>query len=214
MNDDDLAVDNLSFSDCGTQLIVKWHGHAHPKVISIGGNSTYRDAAALQPHHMPCGLGTVRISEGHIGNMTSYNTGLHSGQVRLHRNSQGDQSFQRLEVSFAEPLHSGVSLTRVSNSAEQIQPILSLPNTDAARHLNVSAYMPRSRDEKIKIILNKASQPWGGFSSPVDTQFPAVAVKDRRAVRQSTERHLLEMGSDIKDEATSSLWTPERPKMG
>ncbi|RYP48519.1 hypothetical protein DL768_005598 [Monosporascus sp. mg162] len=146
--------------------------------------------------------------------MTSYNSGLHSGQVRLHRDSQGDQSFQRLEVSFAEPLHSGVSLTRVSNGAEQIQPILSLPNRDATRHLNVSAHIPRSRDEKIKIVLNKASHPWCGLSNPVDTQFPEVAVKDRRAVRESTESHLPEMSSDFKDEETSSLRAAERPKMG
>jgi hypothetical protein len=108
--------------------------------------------------------------------------------MQLGQNSQGDTTFQRLDISRNGP--AGVDLVEVDGNVEYRQPILSLPKSEANEDLRVSIQPSTSRDEKITIILHKAAQPWYSLSNRGGEDFPRIVKKDRRAIRPARKRML------------------------
>lgn len=188
--DHNMTIESMSFSDCGTQLIVKWHEDPLVKVISIEKwiSTTSVSPRAAASSSSSLALAMSRKSCGELGRIPLYSASLiQSGTIHLHHDDQEQPAFDILQVSNSENGSSSVSLKRshLDKSEGIDQPILSLPDVDASRHLAVTVQPRWIKDERIRLILNKASRPWYRFSQPTDLHFPAVASKDQRALKRS-----------------------------
>ncbi|KAL2075301.1 hypothetical protein VTL71DRAFT_244 [Oculimacula yallundae] len=74
-------------------------------------------------------------------------------------------------------LHLRLRQDRYGSSQDSLE-IAKLPSWAGKRMANVSVQMPKSRDEMVKIVLNKAAKPWYGMSDPVDNHLPAFVQRD------------------------------------
>jgi hypothetical protein len=184
------VAEEINFTECGTSLLIKYSSSSCPQKRTVGKTILYRDAIkAFHPVDKLEVSEEIIVSTQHIGVISMQQVGsLNSGHMQLGQNSQGDTTFQRLDISRNGP--AGVDLVEVDGNVEYRQPILSLPKSEANEHLRVSIQPSTSRDEKITIILHKAAQPWYSLSNRGGEDFPRIVKKDRRAIRPAKKRML------------------------
>lgn len=95
-------------------------------------------------------------------------------------------------------------MVQVDDDVEEIQPIISLPSTTANSHTKISVHAPKSREEKITVILHKAAQPLYSFSGDNGTEDPIIVKKDQRAIRPIRKRKALEAPPNLNAATKSS----------
>lgn len=57
---------------------------------------------------------------------------------------------------------------------------MKLPTWASNENANIAIRTPETKDEMIKIILNKAAKPWYGMADPVNEHLPAVIEPAKR----------------------------------
>jgi hypothetical protein len=65
---------------------------------------------------------------------------------------------------------------------ERSKDIIKLPSWAGIGRVDVDARMPNEPDEMIKIVLNKAAQPWYGMSETENAHLPAFIERDPKSL--------------------------------
>jgi hypothetical protein len=94
--------------------------------------------------------------------------------------SRADQAPLRAFRSHDNSLH--VQAWPDRGNAHTSREITKLPSWAGPKSANISVRIPQDREEMVKIILNKAPQPWYGMSEPADTHLPAFIQRDQRSL--------------------------------
>jgi hypothetical protein len=113
-----------------------------------------------------------------------------SDKIQAIQKRDGKMACQRVVLSRTGA--TGVDLVQIDDDVEETQPLISLPNTTANSHTKISVHAPKSREEKITVILHKAAQPLYSFSGDNGTEDPIIVKKDQRAIRPTRKRKALE----------------------
>jgi hypothetical protein len=184
---------DLTFSDRGTEVIVKLDGETHPKVISIECDRSYQQALALDEtrirahralrrHHespddatSPRGLALAQLAP------------LGYGQSIRSRGWDGT-AFNEIVLS-TNGSQRDLEFKHQSSKTEETQSLLSLPNWSGIENIHVSVRPPTTQQEEMTIILNKAQKTWCAPSTPADEHLPAIVRKDVRALGRVRKRN-------------------------
>jgi hypothetical protein len=172
----------LNFSACGTQFIVKFSEAFLPQVHSITSDPVYQWAlsqvqSANYEDTVSDKRNSQRLTKFHHGPMLdSRSTNFDIGQITA------TQSSSTQAVLSTKNARRDIQIKhRTSEGVEETQPLLSLPRWEGLDAVSVGVHAC-SRDEKIRIVLNKAAQPSYSLDEPAEVKFPAVIKKDARAL--------------------------------
>ncbi|KAH6679199.1 hypothetical protein B0J14DRAFT_649592 [Halenospora varia] len=185
------GIDHLEFSSCGTQIVAKITGTRHTQVISIEENVLHNAATEAERLERK-----RRIQSFH-------------GSNNNHKRSKSDRSYNEIEKtatgsftalffpnSKAHEVHlsSGgsqreVQITNYFDYSQETQQVVSLPSWRGIDNVGVGIHQSNTREEKLKIILNKTMQPWYNLSDPVDENLPAFVQKDKSVLEAPRSSH-------------------------
>jgi hypothetical protein len=184
------GVEYLNFSACGTQVIVKFCGRFLPEVHSIKSDPVYQWALkqnkAQSREHGP--LGTQKHHRSNFSNGGELAVASHPKSLGLDRIVANDSSSHGVVLSSSRSKRE-IQVIQRSEGVEEAQPLVSLPNWEGIDDINISITTPSTRDERVKIILNKAAKPWYSLSDSPDVNLPAIVQKDTRALVPSRKRN-------------------------
>ena len=182
------SIEYLNFSTCGTQVIIKHHEQALQDVCSIQSNPVYQTAMEQHSQQRPLNaLSTAQVScpnhdrsrsEDTLEKSSSTNelseifTATHSRKAELATNDSKRE----------------IRIKRISQRGEEVQPLLLLPDMHSADIIRFQVGAPMTREQKIRIVLHKAEQPWYTISGPADVALPALVEKDVRALAPLQKR--------------------------
>ncbi|KAH6714527.1 hypothetical protein BKA61DRAFT_673850 [Leptodontidium sp. MPI-SDFR-AT-0119] len=168
----------IQFSDCGSDVIFSepLEGRARRTPIPHRVLQFQQMVAVWNP-------ASTELTTG------SWNKDTHwrspspgSREIQRHR-SWGSNSRTNLTLdTFHSPdnnLH--LRLRQNRHSPQGSREISKLPSWAGSGMANINVQLPESRDEMVKIILNKAAKPWYGMSEPVDNHLPAFIQRDPRS---------------------------------
>lgn len=180
----------MSFSDCGRSLVIQRHGFPHPSIKSIEkclcfkrrqnkGKSDRKSRSERSIVHS-----TVRVGE-----VLAYDTGtLRSGQIQHFAGPHGSQHTQHLQVTVSGVAGIGLVQSHSGHNGDvtSLQPMVALPSTAGTHHLHVNMELPQSKEELIKLIVNKSAQPVYSLDDDQDRHFPAMITKNQKALNMAS----------------------------
>jgi len=184
------SVERINFSACGTQIIVKAVGSPHPEIHSIEADPVYQLA------HEQANRESNRRSKNLLGKRRR-STGGNDGELALQFQPQSSNQITghmsaTHKVAVSSIIRRGVGNVhrevQVTNQAGGVQHLLSLPNWNGIDNITINVRAPIDRDERIRIILNKAAKPWYSLSEPENVNLPAIVQKDVRALAPSSQQ--------------------------
>lgn len=183
------TVSSLSFSECGQSLVIQRLGFPHPSIKSIEKCACFKrrlrkgqSRQQTQPVH------TLEHRTAKLGDVVAYDAGsLRSGQVQHFVGPNGSQLSQHLQVNVGGVAGIGLvqSHSRENGDVTTRQPIVALPSTASVNHLQANMQVPRSKEEPIKLIVNKTAHPLYSLEDEQDRHFPAMISKNQTALRAS-----------------------------
>lgn len=182
------SVEYLNFSTCGTQVIIKYHDQALQDVCSIQSNPVYQ--VAMEQHSKQRPLNALSTAQETCPNQVRARS-----ENALEKSSSSNELSETFVATHARnvELSTNKSIKEVrikgrSQREEEVQPLLFLPEVQSADTLRFQVRAPVTREQKIRIVLHKAEQPWNTVSNPADAFFPAVVEKDVRALAPLQKR--------------------------
>jgi len=176
----------VSFSSCGEYLVTKQCPSSYAKIRPIPPhllqsgtrvlrrcsktpNPANEDALVKGPTFGSLG---VLPASGELVRGEAISCGING----LAKGVRTIQSTENLELQLWQTGEAGESSKTIE--------LTRLPEWDNIGNVEVSIHMPRSRDEIVRIILNKAAKPWNDFSEAPDTHLPAVIARDQRSLKR------------------------------
>lgn len=94
------------------------------------------------------------------------------------------------------PPTANLTKSEVMSRNQEVLSLTALPNWPSIKDANLTVKMPMNREEKVKIILNKAAKRWYSLSDPADEQLPAIVHRDQRSLRPVSHTNpLIEQGN-------------------
>ena len=89
---------------------------------------------------------------------------------------------------------------KMESAKEEVVELTALPGWQGLKDTDTTVQMPMNRDEKIKIILNKAGKRFYSTIDPKDSHLPAIIHRDQKALCQphseiSNQRRALHLPS-------------------
>lgn len=171
----------IEFSACGRMIVTTYS--SHPEIRPIPGSITRSQKTGYWPTDSSSPSDTPRKSalalwkpEGDIIGPCHMTT-LVSGEGQLARTSITNSAV-------------GLSYWAQNASGEMQQSAgfeaIVLPSWPEVHTTAASVIWPQSRDELIRIVLNKTPQPWYGFENEMDAHFPAVIDQDQRLIKRTS----------------------------
>jgi hypothetical protein len=186
------AVEVLTFSACGTQVIVKTYSDFLPSVHSITESAPYKWALTIDetnttntdsPEKKP--IGTDKQA-GMVA--TSSTASLIQGQLVV--NAKGSINTTLQAKYNSQCADRSVEIVERSAGVERRQHIVSLPRWAHVEDTEISVRAPTTKDQRITIVLNKAAKPWYTlpYRQPQQHHLPALLRKDVRALGKAKKR--------------------------
>ena len=116
---------------------------------------------------------------------------------------EGDGPMDMTHVSSTEASVSihHLSTNSLGTTVHESLLLVEMPMWPGVEDLDVDVALPRTKDDPVRIILNKAAQPWSDLSEPENKHFPAIMTRKQKSLRTPTreilheELHIL-MGND------------------
>lgn len=157
------------------------------RTFSIKEHPVYRDALQFskrgQSHSAPFPPHETSLIQSTSTIHSADENGL---SLSWTRNNNGNEIFSNISIHTPRRAGMQISLVCQEEQLKTSQPILCLPNWRSARGVDVNVKVPSSREEKLKIIINKAAQPTYTMANENDTNLPAVVFKDQRILSTPT----------------------------
>ncbi|KAL9100710.1 MAG: hypothetical protein Q9187_009334, partial [Circinaria calcarea] len=92
---------------------------------------------------------------------------------------------------------------KVTSRNQEVLSLAGLPNWPQIKDASLTVQMPMSRDEKVKLILNKAAKRWYDVLDPADEHLPAIVHRDQRSLRPIYNTNsLIQQASKSVDDMT------------
>lgn len=178
----------VRFSDCGSYITIQDSAAIYPSVIPVPEAA---DQDPPHPHHFPMRIQSSSRSaklKAQLCRRDSITTLLKNRGKDMAAIATGDTVSMSLRGSSPDGITAEIELTKLPNWAgiKNIRPVVQLPN---------------SRDDKIKIVLNKTLTPWCGISLERNVEhLPAVIERDPRSLRRLRKvtdgKHALQIDVD------------------
>lgn len=190
------GVEILNFSACGTQIIVKLCGCVHPEVHSIESEPVYQWALQQSQGHKLSPQPSEKKNAENGGQTINTRrqddelaVGLRPTLLELGKIEADKSALHKVVFSKYRSQHE-IQIMNRSEGVEEVQSLVSLPDWLGIDNTHVSIHAPTTREERIKIVLNKAAQPWYNLSEDLDINLPAVVRKDTRALGRPQKRKI------------------------
>jgi hypothetical protein len=179
------AVQDVHFSNCGNYVVIQSTGASVPEVVPI-------DWGELTSGSQPTLHGGQR---GDAPDNTMIIISPNTGPV-IRAPDASSEAIARGGTSVADNNHStGLSVVHTSSEIsirrwqsegegterETKQEVLQLTKLPAWKGLASSSVvlsMPRSKDDAVKVVLNKAAAQWEDMIGEVDANLPALVSRD------------------------------------
>lgn len=199
-----IGIESLSFSACGTNVIVKSVGRALPDVYPLERHPVYALAKTLvQLGDQPLATTSVAAVESTSTDLTALH-GTHDQSLavpwlRINQN-QGlvvhDSSTYQVGLpktaagTSRAPRH--IELTKTSDTARMRQHLVSVPDTfhdlDDSIDVSVSHTNVGSQGCNIKLVLGQGPKEWYDPADTREAHFPIIIDKDSRALLRADEQ--------------------------
>ncbi|KAK7962969.1 uncharacterized protein PG986_003794 [Apiospora aurea] len=191
----------LSFSSCGANLIIDGIMDEYPSVQSITHLPIYTKQNTLNKGKAkdPQGTMTVTKQDSFRGALILSGSGaLQTQQMQQYTGNDGKTVFQALRIK----KQAVISLEAIQRSGAEsaTQSFISLPEVESVDYLDASIKVPETGTECLQPVLNKNPKPRYSMLDEPDRHFPALVVKDQRAVSRG-KKHRIE-GRDGEIEET------------
>ncbi|KAK8123233.1 hypothetical protein PG984_011903 [Apiospora sp. TS-2023a] len=197
---------SLSFSSCGTNLIVDGTMDEYPSVQPITDLPIYKklhtpDDGKIQVQDAQIST-KVTLRQDFVSNGTLVCSDLSGGGTLQSRQTQqlisqdGQTIFHSLQVTTSSAVNV-LEATQRRGGESSTQTFLSLPGVDSVDYLDASVRFPAATGtgaECLRVILNKNPQPRYSMADRPDRNFPALVIKDPRAIPRGRKRAI--EGSD------------------
>ncbi|KAK8062041.1 hypothetical protein PG994_008407 [Apiospora phragmitis] len=193
----------LSFSSCGKNLILDNVDDEYPYVHSIADFQIYKNLGqTLQKGKARDPQLATAVTEQDLRHGTSICLGsgtLHSQQMQQYTDNEGKAIVQGLQIN--QSTVTTLEVTQWSGDGEATtQSLVSLPAVESAKYLGASIKIPETSTERLQVVLNKNPRPLYNMRDEPDRHFPALIVKDQRAIPKGKKRQI-EGKDDQVDEA-------------
>lgn len=95
----------------------------------------------------------------------------------------------------------------VMSRNQKVLSLVGLPNWPHIKDASLTVQMPMSRDEKVKLILNKAAKRWYDVSDPADEHLPAIVHRDQRSLRPiyTTNSFIQQASKGVDDRSRDAM---------
>lgn len=184
------SIEYLNFSTCGTQVIIKHHRQALQDVCSIQSNPVYQLAMAQHSQQRPSNNpSTAQVNRSNHDSSQNVDMLEETSSTKQLSESFIATHFRKAELATTNSKRE-IRLKNVSQRGEEVQSLLFLPDMLSADTIKVQVRAPMTREQKIRIVLHKAEQPWYTMSDPADVALPAIVEKDVRALAPLQKRRL------------------------
>jgi hypothetical protein len=185
------GIDHLSFSSCGTQIIVKYSGESYPESHALTQHPSFLHASGQLQQTNLAGQKRNRCDNGLDGRDTPEEVGalvLWANSGTISQTPTFAQNSSRTLYKAKRPCRE-VSILHRSKGGEVEQPLTQLPRWPGIEEIDINVHTPSNHDpNNVKIVLNKTPGNFLTFDDPLDTHLPAVVTKDVRALAAPVKR--------------------------
>lgn len=163
----------VRFSDCGSYIIIQDSASINPSVIPV---LEAADQDPSHPHHFP-----MRTQSSSRFPKLKAQLFRRDNIITLLKNHGKDMAVIATGDTVSMSLQgSSPDGTRVA----EIE-LTKLPNWAGIKNIRAVVQLPKSREDKIKIVLNKTLTPWCVISPHRDVEhLPAVIERDPRSLER------------------------------
>lgn len=181
-------VDEVHFSSCGKYVVITEQGNPSPEIIPI-------DVTLLQPstfsvignESADINTNMIMITPTSGPIINAPNTTAPKIMSASHTTVQAGGYSTGLNIVQS---HTGISVRRWQGDAEgssaDVLQLTKLPNWSELQTSSATIGMPHSKDDAVRVILNKTAKQWSDMSEPADTHLPALVSRDTRTLQYAS----------------------------
>ena len=181
-----LQINDLCFSGCGMNLVITLDDNSRPVVRSIKSAIRSLEPQKLEWSTKTCDSLTVNPS----ATLIPYRSQpvLRSGTVETRDNGPGMSSTMLIEQTKPRTIEIRRSFQSAEGPIENVDSLSVLPDWPNIKNTKLALTWPASKEEKIRIFVNKAAQTWYGLRDTPEENFPCIIHRDQQAVRSIVSR--------------------------
>ncbi|KAK8043293.1 hypothetical protein PG993_005723 [Apiospora rasikravindrae] len=178
----------LRFSSCGRSLVVDDDLDVYPSVHSITHMRSYQKHYALGMENYNNEQNALAVVEPATRRgilICQGGSTLQSQDIQHYTDIRAKAVLQRLQVQ-----GSALEVTQWGNREMSVQSLVSLPAVENLNYLDASIKVPGMGRERLQVVLNKNPRPVYSMLDEPDRHFPAVILKDQRAIPRAVKRQI------------------------